>query len=84
MNEQKSNLVNMKISLRKKDQEDNLKRILQQQQREKLKLIEKIRDSDLKNKPKEIDLQSIRAEAEKEFKHRLQRLAKIEASNNLS
>lgn len=73
-NEQKSSLLNMKIALRKKDQEDNLKRIQVQQNKDKIKLIEKIKEYENVNKGKEvIDFSQVKADAMKEFKKRLRR-----------
>ncbi|OMJ69654.1 hypothetical protein SteCoe_32569 [Stentor coeruleus] len=73
-NELKSSFLNMKIALRKKDQEDNLKRIQIQQNKDKIKLIEKIKESENGNKGKEvIDFPQVKADAVKEFKKRLRR-----------
>jgi hypothetical protein len=77
LNEQKSHFLGMKIQLRKKDQEENLKRIKMQKLKEKNKLLVKLIDTDILSKSKQdIDLNTIRAEAEKEFKTRISVLKK--------
>ena len=64
-NIQKSTLINMKIMLRKKDQEENLKRIQLQKLKEKNKLLDKIRDSDSLNKGNfELNLTRIYSQAD--------------------
>lgn len=68
--EQKSSLLGLKISLRKKDQEENLKRIQLQKAKEKSKLLEKLIESEPPSKTKfELNLSKIYAEAEKEFRN---------------
>ena len=42
--QQKSQIISMKIAIRKKDQEENLKRIVSQKWKDKDKLIGKIRE----------------------------------------
>jgi hypothetical protein len=71
-NEEKSNLLGVKISLRKQDQEENLKRILEKKYEKKCKLIQKIKESDSTHKTKlDLDLSYIRAQAEIEFKKKV-------------
>lgn len=71
-NEEKSNLLGVKISLRKQDQEENLKRILEKKYEKKCKLIQKIKESDSIHKTKlDLDLSYIRAQAEIEFKKKV-------------
>lgn len=68
-NEQKSQFINMKIALRKKDQEENMKRIVGQMRKDKDKLIEKIKDVDSSFKGKTVvDVEAIRAQVKKEFR----------------
>lgn len=69
--EQRSSFVGMKRKLRKKDQEENLKRIQLQKVKERTKWLEKFKESD-GNKPKpDINIEKIRALAVEEVKNRL-------------
>lgn len=63
----------MKIALRKKDQEENLQKILHQQWKEKDKLIEKLKEDSTLKRP-EINFRNIRAEVKKEFFQSLKKL----------
>lgn len=67
-NEQKSQIINMKIALRKKDQEENMRRIVGQKWKDKDKLIEKIKEAESSFKAKAVDVEAIRAQVKKEFK----------------
>ena len=70
--ELKSNLLGERIALKKKDQEENLKRIKLQMKNEKFKLIEKIKESEILPRSKsDLKIQVIKAEAEKEFNRRI-------------
>lgn len=67
--EQRSQVINMKIAVRKKDQEENLRRLENQKWKDKDKLIERIRDLDSVGKGKvEIDVKAIRAQVKREFR----------------
>lgn len=69
--EQRSCFVGMKRKLRKKDQEENLKRIHMQKVKERTKWLERLKESEgVKTKP-DIDVEKIRALAVEEVKNRL-------------
>jgi hypothetical protein len=70
--EQKSHYLGMKIQLRKKDQEENLNRIKLQKLKEKHKILNKILDNESLNRSRQdVDMNSVRAQAEKEFRTRI-------------
>jgi hypothetical protein len=70
--EHKANIISMKSALKKQDQEDNLKRIQLQFQKDKRKLIEKIKETEINGRGKsEINLKKLKKEATNEFKTRL-------------
>lgn len=69
---QRSQIISTKIALRKKDQEENLQKIINQKWKEKDKLIEKIKEEGGIKKP-EINIRNIRAEVKKMFLMKLKK-----------
>lgn len=69
--ELRTSFVGMKRKLRKKDQEENLKRIITQKNKERSKWVEKMKEGEGAKGKEGINVDKIRALAQKEVKNRL-------------